>query len=146
MSRLALILRSLVWHWPTHVGVIIGAAVATMMLVGALVVGDSVRQSLREIALQRLGETTLAMQTGERLVREELAKAIGEKLDTDLAPVFQLGGTVVTPDGSARASNVQVLGVDHRFWKLGGKPIVLSGETCAINAQLAQQLNALVVR
>ena len=48
-------LRALIHHWRIHVAVIAGAAVASAVLTGALLVGDSVRGSLREMTLQRLG-------------------------------------------------------------------------------------------
>ena len=45
--------QSLWFHRRSHLGVVLGAAVATTVLVGALVVGDSVRWSLRRMALAR---------------------------------------------------------------------------------------------
>lgn len=140
MTRFAVILRSLQYHWRTHCGVVLGAAVAATVLVGALVVGDSVRQTLHDLALLRLGETRLAMQTGDRLVRADLADDVAKPLGATVAPVFMLGGTAVTPDGSARATSVQVLGVDDRFWRLGNTSLVLAADTCAINTELAAQL------
>ena len=38
-----------------HIAVALGVAVATAVLTGALLVGDSVRGSLRDLTLQRLG-------------------------------------------------------------------------------------------
>jgi ABC-type lipoprotein release transport system permease subunit len=71
-----LIRRSLRFHARSHLGVVLGAAVGSAALVGALVVGDSVRGSLRDLALQRLGHIHYAMDTGDRLFREELVRSI----------------------------------------------------------------------
>jgi len=71
-----LILRGLRFHWRAHLGVLLGAAVGSAALIGALVVGDSVRGSLREMALQRLGNIHFAMDTGDRVFRARLAKDI----------------------------------------------------------------------
>src|SRR5688572_3118171 len=68
MNFRTLILRSLRFHWRGHLGVLLGAAVGSAALIGALVVGDSVRLSLRELALQRLGWIDAAMELGDRLV------------------------------------------------------------------------------
>src|SRR5262245_15409779 len=68
-----LILRSLRFHWRGHLGVLLGAAVGSAALIGALVVGDSVRLSLRDLALQRLGNVQFAMDTGDRNFRSGLA-------------------------------------------------------------------------
>ena len=71
MNALKLIFRSAAYYWRTHLGVAAGAAVATAVLVGALVVGDSVRYTLRTLALRRLGQTTLAMSSADRFFRAE---------------------------------------------------------------------------
>ena len=49
------ILESLRQHWRIHVAVGLAVVAATGVLTGALVVGDSVRGSLRHLALDRLG-------------------------------------------------------------------------------------------
>ena len=53
MKSRTLIKRSLRYHWRSHLGVVLGAAVATAVLVGALAVGDSVRYSLLASAESR---------------------------------------------------------------------------------------------
>ena len=55
MSTWHLIVRSLAYHWRTHVAVALGVMAATTVLVGAFAVGDSVRGSLAHLALDRLG-------------------------------------------------------------------------------------------
>ena len=56
MSLWTLVLRSLRYYVRAHLGVVLGAAVGSAALIGALVVGDSVRLSLKEMALSRLGK------------------------------------------------------------------------------------------
>ena len=76
MSRWRLVTRSLAHHWRAHVGVLLGVACAAAVLVGALVVGDSVRGSLREQALQRVGSFASVLAAGDRFVTDALA-AVG---------------------------------------------------------------------
>ena len=49
--------RSLRYYWRTNLAVVVGVAIAVAVLAGALMVGDSVRASLRDLVLQRLGQT-----------------------------------------------------------------------------------------
>jgi hypothetical protein len=65
-----LICRSLTFYARSHAAVALGAAIGSAALIGALVVGDSVRGSLREFALARLGATHLALASNDRFFRE----------------------------------------------------------------------------
>ena len=49
------VLRALTYYWRINLAVTAGAAVAAAVLTGALLVGDSVRGSLRGLTLERLG-------------------------------------------------------------------------------------------
>ena len=66
-------IRSLTYYWRTNVAVVLGVATAVSVLAGALLVGDSVRGSLRDLLLDRLGRTDhVIASTG--LFREQLAR------------------------------------------------------------------------
>ncbi|MEW6306825.1 MAG: ABC transporter permease [Verrucomicrobiota bacterium] len=149
MSPLTLILRSLQHHARAHLGVLLGATIGSAVLIGALLVGDSVRESLRELAFARLGQTRLALAAGDRLFRAQLALELQDALKqpglTTVAPVLQLPGTATSGDGGARANRVQVQGVDARFWQLANaKPAfgVIPDDAVVLNESLAAQLKA----
>jgi len=146
MTYRTLALRSLIFHARSHFAVLLGAAVGTAVLLGALVVGDSVRSSLRQFAFARLGKTQFALAANDRFFRSQLAEDL-TKRGLETAPVLQLLGTAVTADSSARANRVQVLGVDERFWKLGNQSPSFnlpSPDEVVLNERLAKQLNAKV--
>lgn len=145
MNRWTLIRRSLVYHARTHLGVLLGAAVGSTVLVGALVVGDSVKASLRQFALARLGDIQLALPSGDRLFRSELAGSLEPELGAPTVSALQLPGTVARADGEARANQVQVNGVREDFWALAdqGEAVPTPGpEEAVLNERLAGQLNA----
>ena len=117
--------RSLSYFWRIQLAVLLGAAVATAVLTGALLVGDSVRGSLRDLTLDRLGEIDYAL-VSERFFREELATDLSRKLEGEVqfrqetVPAILLNGTAVSAKTKARASRVQIQGIDERFtglWK-----------------------------
>jgi ABC-type antimicrobial peptide transport system permease subunit len=145
MSFWKLILRNLRYHARAHIVVMLGAAIGSAALVGALVVGDSVSFGLREIAFMRIGRVNSAMPSNDKLFRSRLAAEMsGDAKDgAEFAAVLQLPGVAALPDGSARANQVQVLGVDREFWKLARQPpdfAVFPPDSLAINAALAAQL------
>jgi len=103
MTLRTLIRRSLRFHWRAHLGVVLGAAVGSAALIGALVVGDSVRGSLLDSALARLGRIDVALDGRDRFIREKLANDLGRHS----APVLRIRGSVNKSDDSARANRVQ---------------------------------------
>ena len=153
MRARRLILRSLWFHARSHLGTGLGAAIAATVLIGALVVGDSVRESLRQLALVRLGRVEAAMFTGDRLFRAELLGA-GSVAYVQLNPsepgqpviaatALQLPAVAVAGGGSARANDVRVHGVDMRFWTFSPTPPPwrdIAPGSVVLNEPLAAQL------
>jgi len=76
MNRSTLTYRSLRFYWRTHLTTALGAALATAVLVGALAAGDSVRGSLRQLVLNRLGSVEFALATGDRFFQSTLADRV----------------------------------------------------------------------
>ncbi|EEF60550.1 ABC transporter permease [Pedosphaera parvula] len=147
MTFWKLIFRSLRFHARAHLGVIIGAAVGSAALVGALVVGDSVKESLHELGLLRLGRVDHAIAAGDRFFRAELANQIHPSEKSRSAAVLQLPGTVSSQDASARANQVQILGVDAGFWDLANQSpgiAEIPKDAVVLNQPLASQLKAKV--
>src|SRR5215475_3218570 len=107
MTSWTLIRRSLAFRARAHAGVVLGAAVGSAALIGALVVGDSVRESLKDMALARLGKVEVAMASGDRFFRDRATLRL-PGID-ECASVLQLAGTAAKQDGSARANHVQIL-------------------------------------
>ena len=147
MSIRKLIFRSLLFYWRGHLGVLLGTILACTILTGALVVGDSVRFSLRQMALDRLGQTTLALTSGDRFFRADLAQTLAPRLQAPIAPLLMLRGAATTPEGTRRANEVQVVGVDDRFWKfspsaVAGNPATnqYARDEIAVSESLASRL------
>jgi putative ABC transport system permease protein len=121
MTSTRLVLHSARYHWRTNLAVTLGVAAAVSVLAGALLVGDSVRGSLRDIALGRLGRTdSLVVSSG--FFREALADDLrASGAGTTTAPLVVVSG-FVTHEGSERtAAGVLVYGVDDRFWQFHGQ-------------------------
>src|SRR4029079_15741888 len=61
MSPFQLAIRTFAFHWRSNCAVALGVMAATAVLTGALVVGDSVRGSLRHLAIESLGQIDSAL-------------------------------------------------------------------------------------
>ncbi len=107
------------------------------MLGGALLVGDSVRGSLRDIALGRLGKADQALSSAQ-FFREALADELRSGGLTS-APLIVATSFVTHEPSGKRAGSVVVYGVDERFWTFHG---VQPTDGPAISPALAAELGA----
>ncbi len=141
MYLACLIKRSLVFYWRTALAVLIAAMVGTAVLSGALFVGDSVRGSLSMIVEQRLGKTELVLSTGSEFFTTELAGRVSSELNSPAAAVIALHGVAVNADGTRRANNVRIYGVDDDFFAMGEAKVIedWSGQV-VLNMALANKL------
>ena len=137
MTRWTFVRRSLFHHRAANLAVVAGVATAVAVLAGALLVGASVRASLRRIAIERLGNTDSVV-VSSTLFREALADEVGNGV-----PLLVLEGLVTHQSSSRRASGVAIYAVDDRFWKFHGVPSPgLANRDAAMSPALAAELGA----
>jgi putative ABC transport system permease protein len=136
MSVWTLALTSARHYWRAHLGLLLGAFLASAILTGSLLVGDSVRASLQRAGELRLGKIRAGLLGGDRWFTEKLA------LDVGGAPVILAVGSAGAVNAKQRANGVQVLGVDAAFYQLtaSGRVTTLASGEAAINEALAQRL------
>ena len=140
MTSRRLLARSLLHFRALHSAVALGVGVGTAVLAGALIVGSSVRESLRELTLDRLGAIDFAA-VGERYFLESATEAFGDTAQAASAVLIR--GSAQHAESNARASKVRIHGVDAGFWafyeidapEVGNREILL-------NHRLATELGA----
>ncbi|MDP2054803.1 MAG: ABC transporter permease, partial [Acidobacteriota bacterium] len=150
---------SLRFYAATHVMVVLGVAVAVAVLAGALLVGASVRESLKQIALGRLGATDVIV-SSPTFFRTALADTLltraaqpqqtpmGTRVDAyrvlrAAAPVVVVEGAVVHDESKRTAGQVMVYGIDERFGRFHGLDhFAVAGRDALVSAALAQEIGA----
>jgi putative ABC transport system permease protein len=140
MRTTRLLQRGLAYYWQTNLVVVLGVATAVAVLAGALLIGASVRGSLRDLVSQRLGNTDHIV-TSTGFFREQLAAEVGG------VPVIALEGVVEHEPSHRRAGGVKVYGVSHEFWIFNnlGKEVGLAaqaGRDAFVSEDLANELGA----
>ena len=145
MTLRRLLLQSLRYHRGIHAAAALGVAVGTAVLAGALLVGDSMKGSLRGLALDRLGKIDHAL-AADRYFRETLADDLlpagGVSRELEAAvPAIILRGSAENPDTGARASRIHIHGVDERFLALFDPPAPAPANRQALlNEALAREI------
>lgn len=147
MSPWSLVRHSLRYFARSHFAVGAGVAAATAVIVGALVVGDSVRGSLRGIVVNRLGNLDGVLQSRTFFTPDRIV-GVSTTEKASITPSIILPSATVESrhEGELlRASQVQVLGVEPAFWKVASTPAMqvseLVEDQVAINEGLAKELS-----
>jgi hypothetical protein len=135
VRAVTLIRNSLTYYWRTNLAVVVGVAIAVSVLAGAALVGESVRASLRDLFLTRLGATD-SIVIGAGFFREALADSFPAA-----CPLIAMEAVVIGDRG--RASHVSVYGVDTRFWKFHGRSgQAPQGREILLSPDLAREISA----
>src|SRR6185295_1496147 len=138
MTSSRLVWRSATHHWRTNLAVVFGVAAAVSVLSGALLVGDSVRGSLRDLALSRLGRTEQVV-SSMAFFRDALARDLTGHGVASAVPLIATRGFVTHEPSGRRAAGVLVYGVDDRFWRFHG---LEPREGVFVSPALRTELNA----
>lgn len=155
MKPLNLTIRNLRHHWPMNLAVASGVAVATAVLTGALLVGDSMRGSLRKLAVDRLGSIDFVL-LSDRFFRQELTTELGradgfsQEFDVALpAIVLPQISSQATIDGQvSRVGRVNLIATGPEFWELDKKNVLPQafpeGNQVVLNEPLALALGVTI--
>ena len=146
LTAASMILAGVRKNWRTSLAVALGVAIATSVIVGALVVGDSMRGSLRGLTIERLGKIESVVAPGGFFSAENAASTLGVD-ESQLASVILFDSAVIETVGarkSRRAGTVQTIGCDESFWTLdvsGVTPKTMPGDdSIVLTESLAKDL------
>ncbi|MBA3269219.1 MAG: ABC transporter permease, partial [Acidobacteria bacterium] len=142
MSLRALSMAGLTHYRGLHALVVAGVAVAVAVLAGALLVGASVRASLRDLALARLGHTELVV-SSTGFFRAALAEEVRSPEIAAVVPLLAVPAAVTHDDSRRTATRVQVFGIDDRFFAFHGRAAgAPAGREAWVSPGLAAELGA----
>lgn len=126
---------------------VIGLAISAAMITGSLIIGDSIKASLYDTAVSRLGRVNAAL-TSPSFFRTRLADDFVHNADSDLklesaAPITMMRGSVESMENDTVLPNINVLGFDGSFFNFfPNQAIPLpTGRQALINAALAKELD-----
>jgi putative ABC transport system permease protein len=97
-----------------------GLAVATAVITGAFIIGDSLSHSLERAVIMRLGGITHSVTAGERLFTMEMGDRFAEESGHPVSSALVAEGMAISGDGTQRLNRIQVIGTDDNFSSLLG--------------------------
>ncbi len=100
-----------------------GLAVATAVITGALIIGDSLSRSLERAVIMRLGGITHSVTAGDRLFTMEMGARFEEESGLPVSRALVAEGMAISGDGNQRLNRLQVIGTDDNFSSLLGSDL-----------------------
>lgn len=138
MTFARLLARSLIHYRAVNFAIALGVGVGAAVLAGALIVGSSVRGSLRGLTLDRLGAIDFVA-VGERYFREAVRET--PAWSGRSATGILIRGSSEHAETGARASKVRIHGVDDSFWGFYGlEAPTIGSRDVLVNRRLADEL------
>lgn len=136
-------LRSLRYYWKSSLAVSAGFAVAIAALTGSLLVGNSVKRNLQELALGRLANVAAVVRT-HSFFTENFTTAIRKNPGDEAfsQPALVLSAAVTAPDNGLIIPEVNILGVTGSVLKyaLGAKVQAPEGREVYLSENLIRDL------
>lgn len=135
-------------YWGITVSLALGVAVATAVITGALLVGDSMRGSLRDLTLQRLGQIGYVVMPGgffqpDGIFPDDQAPT-AEPVVYFPRAVLETALDAGRSKSIRRAGGVQVIAIDSSFWELGNLQVRPQGhpdaQSVVLNEAAAAEL------
>lgn len=144
MNYFTLIRKTFRYYLGRNLLVALGVSISTAVLVGGLVIGDSVRYSLEQSTYFRLGNITHAVSVSDRYFRTQLAKELSQTTGYAMTPALMLEGMAIADGGQFRVNQLNIIGIEESFLSIaGGEKGNFSpeGNVVAISKNAAHRLN-----
>lgn len=130
VSLFRYVVRGIWYYKRINLVVLLAVAISTAVIAGSLIVGDSVRHSLRKMTEERLGRITHVL-NAPTFFRQELCSELQSEKDSKadyeqvevFAPAILVTGSVEAQTkndqgGLRRAGSVTIVGLDDSGWQL----------------------------
>ena len=111
------------------------------IIIGSLLTGSSVRESLKKTASERLGNSGILISSGLRYFDQELVSGMNQISGIECTGILELNGNCQVLSSQKGALNIHIFGVSKDFFKFQGSDTVsVSPGEVAVNKRLADYL------
>jgi ABC-type antimicrobial peptide transport system permease subunit len=135
------IFRSLSYYGKDAVYQVIIVALLTAVITGSLLTGESVRESLRKAASEKLGNTDIVISSGLRYFDPSVADRIYMPPGEKAMAILEENGYCQNFSTGVTALNTKIFGVCEEFFLFNsGESQIIEPGTAVVNSRLAQHL------
>ena len=140
-NRVQLILRSLAFYKKPVFFQLLIIILLAAVITGSLLVGGSVKESLKRSSSERLGNTGIVISSGTRYFNSDLSLRLKDSSDLACVGIIELQGFCQSLGSQKGASNIHIYGINDDFFTFHGlDSISLKPGEVAVNRRLSDYL------
>lgn len=138
-----LVIRNLYHFRHANILIVLSVAITTMIIAGSLIIGDSIRYSLKNNSNKRLGKIKYILRSSKYDLGVENIKNTAIIYDNNISFLFSRKGSLITEINSNYHSDVNIYGVDKKFFDFSilNEKREIPDDSAFINSNTATQLN-----
>jgi len=140
-NRIQLILQSLAFYKKPVFFQLLIIILLAAVITGSLLVGGSVKESLKRSSAERLGNTGIVISSGTRFFTSDLPLRLKDSSGVACIGILDLQGYCQSLGSQKRASNIHIYGINYDFFRFHGHDsISLKPGEVAVNRRLSDYL------
>ena len=140
-NRFHLIIRSLNFYKRSALFQFLIILLLAAVITGSLLVGNSVKVSLKNSSAERLGNASILISSGTRYFTSDLPKRLVESSGLSCAGILDLQGYCQSLGSQKGAFNIRINGIDDDFFRFHGQDSIrLKPGEAAVNKRLSDYL------
>jgi putative ABC transport system permease protein len=140
-NKLHLILRSLKYYRKPVLYQLLIIILLSAVITGSLLVGRSVKESLKKSSAEKLGNTGILISSGTRYFLPALAQKLKDSFGIAPAGILEMSGYCQSLNSQKGAFNIHIYGINQDFFVFQGKDsITLKAGEVAVNKRLSDYL------
>lgn len=144
-NKLHLIIRSIRFYRKPVFYQFLIILLLSAVITGSLMVGSSVRESLKKSSGEKLGNTSIVISSGTRYFLPDLARRLKDSSDVNCTGILDLSGYCQSLNSQKGAFSINIHGISDDFFTFQGHDsIVLKPGEVAINKRLSEYLGIAV--
>ena len=140
-NRFHLVLRSIKFYKKPVLFQLILVMLLSAVITGSLLVGTSVKESLKKSSAGHLGNTGILISSGTRYFTSDLPQRLNDSSGISCVGILDLQGYCQSLGSQKGAFNIHIYGINNDFFKFNGQDSIdLKPGEIAVNKRLSEYL------
>lgn len=141
LNKTSIIFQSVRFYKRPFLFQILTIILLTALITGSLLIGSSVKESLKRTSAEKLGNTGFLISSGTRYFNSGITNRLKDSSRVECSGILEMNGYCQSLGSGKTAFSIHIFGVNHDFFRFHGRDTInLKQGEIAVNRKLADQL------